>query len=110
MFKKFRVNRNLFLFFILFVGIESFNLDKFYFIIDKFIVFYKSFRIDVSDLVYLFELIKSINLKIDNKGYIKRFFCNFFDILFINGFNVKFFGDNFIFFVNLGYVFKDYKK
>lgn len=108
--KKFRANRNSPLPFIPLIGIENPNLDKLYPIIDKLIAPYKSFRVDVSDLVYLSEPTKSVNLKIDNKGYIKRLSRNFFDTLSINGFNVKSFSDTFISLANLGYIPKDYKK
>lgn len=108
--KKFRANRNSPAPFVLLSTIENPNLDKLYPVVDKIVSPYKSFRIDASDLVYLFEPTKSINLKIDDKGYIKRLSRSLFDTLDLNGFSVKSFGDNFISLANLGYVPKDYKK
>ncbi|UYZ35021.1 hypothetical protein OD350_22680 [Clostridium beijerinckii] len=108
--KKFRANRNSPMPFVLLTSIENPNLDKLYPVVDKIIAPYKSFRIDASDLVYLFEPTKSINLKIDDKGYIRRLSRSLFDILELNGFTVKSFGDSFVSLANLGYLPKDYKK
>lgn len=108
--KKFRANRNSPLPFILLSSVENPNLEKLYAIIDKIIAPYKTFRIDASDLVYLFEPTKTINLKIDDKGYIKRLSRSLNDTLELNGFTIKSFGDNFISLANLGYIPKDYKK
>ena len=108
--KKFRANRNSPVPFIILTAIENPNLDKLYPVVDKIIAPYKSFRIDANDLVYLFDPTKSINLKIDNKGYIKRLSRCLFDTLELNGFSVKSFEDNFVSLANLGYIPKDYKK
>jgi hypothetical protein len=108
--KKFRANRNSPVPFVLLTSIENPNLDKLYSVVDKIIAPYKSFRIDASDLVYLFEPTKSVNLKIDDKGYIKRLSRSLFDTLELNGFSVKSFGDNFVSLANLGFIPKDYKK
>lgn len=108
--KKFRANRNSPAPYVLLTTIDNPSLDKLYPIVDKIIAPYKSFRIDASDLVYLFEPTKSVNLKIDDKGYIKRLSRCLLDTLELNGFSVRSFGDNFISLANLGYVPKDYKK
>lgn len=108
--KKFRANRNSPVPYVLLTTIDNPNLDKLYPVVDKILAPYKSFRIDASDLVYLFEPTKSVNLKIADKGYIKRLSRCLFDTLELNGFSVKSFGDNFISLANLGYVPKDYKK
>lgn len=108
--KKFRANRNSPVPFILLTTIDDPNLDKLYPVVDKIMAPYKSFRIDASDLVYLFEPTKSVNLKIEDRGYIKRLCRCLFDTLELNGFNVKSFDDNFISLANLSYIPKDYKK
>ena len=108
--KKFRANRNSPAPFIMLTAIENPNLDKLYPVVDKIIASYKSFRIDASDLVYLFEPTKSINLKVDNKGYIKRLSRCLSDTLELNGFSVNAFDDSFVSLANLGYIPKDYKK
>lgn len=109
--KKFRANRNSPSPFIPLALVDNPNLDKLYPLIDKVISPYKSFRIDANDLVYLSEPTKSVNLKLDNKGYIKRISRSILDTLSLHGFNVKSVGsDNFISLANLGYVPKDYKK
>ncbi|BCZ49411.1 hypothetical protein psyc5s11_54780 [Clostridium gelidum] len=108
--KKFRANRNSPAPFIMLTAIENPNLDKLYPVVDKIIASYKSFRIDASDLVYLFEPTKSVNLKVDNKGYIKRLSRCLLDTLELNGFSVSTFDDSFVSLANLGYIPKDYKK
>ena len=108
--KKFRANRNSPVPFILLTTIENPNLDKLYPVVDKIIAPYKHFRIDASDLVYLFEPTKTVNLKVDNKGYIKRLSRCLLDTLELNGFSVNTFDDSFISLANLGYIPKDYKK
>ena len=108
--KKFRANRNSPVPFIMLTAIENPNLDKLYPVVDKIIASYKSFRIDASDLVYLFEPTKSVNLKVDNKGYIKRLSRCLLDTLELNGFSANAFDDSFISLANLGYIPKDYKK
>lgn len=108
--KKFRANRNSPIPFVPLTSVENPNLDKFFTVVDKILTPYKSFRINASDLVYLSEPNKSVNLKIDNKGYIKRISRCLFDTLVLNGFNVKSFGDSFISLANLNYISKDYKK
>jgi hypothetical protein len=108
--KKFRANRNSPTPFVLLTTIDNPNLDKLYPVVDKIIASYKSFRIDASDLVHLFEPTKSVVLKIDDKGYIKRLSRCLLDTLDLNGFSVNKFEDNFVSLANLGYLPKDYKK
>ncbi|GAA0079248.1 2'-5' RNA ligase family protein [Clostridium sp. CTA-5] len=108
--KKFRASRNSPMPFIPLGIVDNPNLDKLYPIIKKVISPYKSFRIDATDNVYLHDNTKSINLRIENKGYIKRISRSLKDILILNGFNVKAFDDNFISIANMGYIAKDYKK
>ena len=108
--KKFRANRNSPVPFVLLTTIDNPNLDKLYPVVDKIIASYKSFRVDANDSVYLFEPTKSINLKIDDKGYIKRLSRCLLDTLELNGFSVSSFEDNFVSLASLGFVPKDYKK
>ena len=108
--KKFRANRNSPLPFIPLVSVENPNMDKLCPIIEKLIAPYKSFRIDASNLVTVSESSKSVNLKIDNKGYIKRLSRCFFDSLVLNNFNAKPFNENFVYLANLNYISKDSKK
>lgn len=108
--KKFRANRNSPNPFIPLAMVDTSNLDKICDIVEKNVKQYKTFRIDVSDLVYLSESNKSVNLKIDNKGYIKRLSRSIIESLSLNGFASKSFEENPIVLANLGYVSKDYKK
>lgn len=108
--KKFRTNRNSPQPFIPLISIENPDLDKLYPVVDKLISPYKIFKVDANDIVYPFEQTKSINLKLDNKGYIKRIARDLFDTLSLYGFNIKFFEDNFIVLGNLPYIPKDNKK
>ena len=108
--KKFRANRNSPAPYIPLAIIDNPNLDKLDPILDKIISPYKSFRIDANDLVYLSESTKTVNLKLDNKGYIKRLSRSVYDTLLLYGFNIKPLGENCISLASLGYIPKDYKK
>ncbi len=108
--KKFRANRNSPVPYIPLASIESSNIDKIYPVVDKVLSPYKSFRVDASDMVYIFEPTKTVNLKMDNKGYIKRISRSLSEMLTLNGFNIKSFEDNFISLANLNYISKDNKK
>lgn len=108
--KKFRANRNSPMPFVLLTTIEKPNLDKLYPVVDKIVNSYKSFRINAVDSVYLFEPAKSINLKIEDKGYIKRISRCLLDELELNGFTVSAYEDNFVSLANVSFVPKDSKK
>jgi len=108
--KKFRANRNSPMPFVLLTALEKPNLDKLYPVLDKIVNSYKSFRINASDSVYLFEPAKSVNLKIENKGYIKRLSRCLLDQLELNGFAATNFEDNFVSLANVSYIPKDSKK
>ncbi|AOR24841.1 hypothetical protein [Clostridium taeniosporum] len=108
--KKFRGNRNSPLPFIPLCILDNPNLDKLYPMIKKIISPYKFFRIDALDSVYVCDSSRSVNLRIDNKGYIKRISRSLSDMLILSGFNVKTFESNFVSLSNLGYISKDHKK
>lgn len=108
--KKFRANRNSPMPFVLLTTLEKPNLEKLYPVLDKIVNSYKSFRINASDSVYLFEPAKSVNLKIEDKGYIKRLSRCLLDQLELNGFTVTNFEDNFVSLANVSYIPKDSKK
>ena len=108
--KKFRANRNSPAPHIPLALVDNPNIDKLQPILDKIISPYKSFRIDADDLVYLSEPTKTVNIKLENKGYIKRLSRLICDTLSLHGFNIKSLGDNFISLANIGYIPKDYKK
>lgn len=108
--KKFRANRNSPMPFVLLTTVEKPNLDKLYPVVDKIVNSYKSFRIDANDSVSLFEPTKSVNLKIEDKGYIKRLSRCLLDQLELNGFAVSNFEENFVSLANVSYIPKDSKK
>ena len=108
--KKFRANRNSPMPFVLLTTVENPNLDKLCPVVDKIIHPYKSFRINAVDSVCLFEPAKSINLKIEDKGYIKRISRCLLDELELNGFTVSAYEDIFVSLANVNYVPKDSKK
>ena len=108
--RKFRTNRNSPQPFIPLISIENPDLDKLYPLVDKLIAPYKTFRVNANDTVYPLDQTKSINLRLDNKGYIKRLSRSICDTLSLHGFNIKTLGENFISLANLGYIPKDYKK
>lgn len=108
--KKFRTARNSPQPFIPLLSIENPNFDKLTPIVNKLIAPYKTFKVDANDFVYFLDQTKSINLKLDNKGYIKTISRTLYDTLVLYGFNVKLFDDNFVFLGSTPYMHKDAKK
>ncbi len=108
--KKFRTTRNSAQPFIPLVSIENPNFDKLTPLVNKIISPYKIFKVNANDLVYPYEQTKSVNLKLDNKGYIKTISRNLYDTLLLNGFTVKPFEENFVYLGSIPCAPKDNKK
>lgn len=70
--------------------IENPNIDKLDEVVLKLIKPYKKFKIELTgDIQYHDPSNKSISLKIENKGYIKKIHRSLNDILKLNGFTIK---------------------
>ena len=70
--KRFRANRNSPIPYIPLEVIENPNIDKLNTVMDKILKPYKNFKVELSSTVTLCDSNKTLNLKIENIGYIKK--------------------------------------
>ena len=87
--KRFRANRNSPIPYIPLEVIENPNIDKLNTVMDKILKPYKNFKVELSSTVSLCDSNKTLNLKIENIGYIKKIDRLIADNLKLYGFNVK---------------------
>lgn len=109
--KKYKGNRNSPIPYIPLEVIENPNLDKLNIVIDKVLKPYKNFKIELSSTVIVCNSNKTLNLKIENMGYIKKIDRLLGDNLKMHGFNLK--GNNndlHLSLANINYINKDNKK
>ncbi len=109
--KKYRANRNSPIPYIPLEVIENPNIDKLNTVIDKILKPYKNFKVELSSTVTLCDSNKTLNLKIEKIGYIKKLNRLIGDNLKLHGFNVK--NDNadiHLSLANINYVNRDNKK
>lgn len=88
--KKFRANRNSPTPFIALDVIDSPNIEKITPVIEKVLKPYKQFKVQLSDNVSICDSLKTLNLEIENRGYIKKIYTALTDIFELHGLNVKF--------------------
>lgn len=109
--KKYRANRNSPIPYIPLEIIENPNIDKLNTVIDKILKPYKNFKVELSSTVTLCESNKTLNLKIEKIGYIKKLDRLISDNLKLYGFNIK--NDNtdlHLALANINYINRDNKK
>ena len=99
--KKYRANRNSPIPYIPLEVIENPNIDKLNTVMDKILKPYKNFKVELSSTVTLCDSNKTLNLKIEKIGYIKKLDRLIADNLKMHGFNVK---------NDINYINKDNKK
>lgn len=87
--RKFKIGRNIPSLHIPLEAIENPNLEKLDDLILDIIKPYKRFKIEMGDDLYFNEPFKSFNLKVENKGYIKRLARIINTDLRLHGFNTK---------------------
>lgn len=87
--KKHRLYKNLPTLHITLEVIDNPNLDKLDEILQKIIQPYKKFKVELSDIICFGDPYKSINLKVESKGYIKRLTRRINDTLKLYGFSVR---------------------
>ena len=87
--KKFRANRNSPAPYIPLEVIENPNIDKLDVVVDKIIKPYKNFKVQLSQEVSISETNKTLNMKIQDVGYIRRINRLVNDTLRLHGFNVQ---------------------
>lgn len=110
--KKFKANRNYPLPHIILEVIENPNINKLDPVIDKIIKPYKNFKVKLFNEVSISESNKTLNIKIDDVGYIKRIARLTEDTLKLHGFNINSISDGSlsILVANLNNIPKDIKK
>ena len=111
--KKFRANRNSPIPYIPLQIVENPNIDKLNLVIDKIIKPYKYFKVELASNVSVSDTRKTLNLQIQDVGYIKRLNRVLTDNLKLYGFNVKSLGsadDMHLALANINYFNKDTKK
>ncbi|WP_061316669.1 2'-5' RNA ligase family protein [Clostridium botulinum] len=87
--KKYKIYRNLPMLHITFEVIEDPNINKLEEVIEKIIKPYKKFKVEINGAICFDPPYKSVNLKIENKGYIMRLARIINDTLKLHGFKVR---------------------
>lgn len=87
--KKYRANRNSPIPYIPLEILENPNVDKLNTVVDKIVKPYKHFKVEVSPKVSISDASRTLNIKIEDRGYIKRLNRLLSDTLQLHGFNVK---------------------
>ena len=111
--KKFKANRNSSIPYIPLEIIENPNIDKLNELVDKIIKPYKYFKVELSQQVNICDTTRTLNLKIQDVGYIKRLSRIISDTLKMHGFNVKDLNnekDMHLTMANINYLNKDNRK
>lgn len=109
--KKYRANRNSPIPYIPLEVIENPNIDKLNTVMDKILKPYKNFKVELSSTVTLCDSNKTLNLKIEKIGYIKKLDRLISDNLKMHGFNIKSDNDDLhLSLANINYLNKDNKK
>lgn len=111
--KKFRANRNSPTPYIPLEVVENPNIDKLDLVLEKIVKPYKHFKVQLSTQVSISEANKTLNVSIEDRGYIKRLNRLINDTLKLHGFITKDFNIDLsmhISLATLNYVPKDMKK
>ncbi|WP_040214697.1 2'-5' RNA ligase family protein [Clostridium polynesiense] len=87
--RKYKLYRNLPTLHITLEIIEDPDLNKLDEILYKIFKPYKRFKVELSDIICFDEPHKSVNLKVESKGYIKRIARSVNETLKLHGFNVR---------------------
>ena len=87
--KKYKLYKNLPTLHITLEIIENPNIEKLDQILTKIISPYKKFKVELKDAICFGEPYKSVNLKVENMGYIKRLCRCINDTLKLHGFHVR---------------------
>lgn len=109
--KKFRANRNIITPNILLEVLDNPNLDRLDTVMEKITKPYKNFKVELSNKVSVCEGNKTVNVKLEDVGYIKRLNRVIHDTLKLHSFNLKtnsFYNNNITISVaNLNYISRD---
>lgn len=87
--RKYKIYRNLPVLHITLEIVGDPDMNKLDEIVSKILKPYKKFKVEVSDVICFDEPYKSVNLKVENKGYINRLARILNDTLKLHGFDVR---------------------
>ncbi len=87
--KRYRLYKNLPTLHITLDIIEDPDINKLDEVLNKMLKPYKKFKVELMDMMYFDEPHKSLNIKVESKGYIKRLARSINENLKLHGFNVK---------------------
>jgi 2'-5' RNA ligase len=87
--RKYKIYKNLPVLHITLEIIGDPDMDKLDEIVSKILKPYKKFKVEVSDVICFDEPYKSVNLKVENKGYINRLARILNETLKLHGFDVR---------------------
>lgn len=87
--KKFRANRNSPIPYIVLGALDNPNIDKLHPVLEKILKPYKKFKVELCDSVSVSETMKTVNLKIEHMGYIKKISRVINDTFKLYGFNIS---------------------
>lgn len=87
--KKLKANRNLPVPHITLEVIENPNIDKITPIIEKVLKVYKYFKVETDDNIFISDEFRTVNVLLQQRGYIKKIKSSFDDILKLHGFNLR---------------------
>lgn len=88
--KKFRANRTSPTPFIALDIIDTPNIEKITPVIEKVLKPYKQFKVQLCDNVSISDSLRTLNLEVENRGYIKKIYTALTDSFELHGLNVKF--------------------
>lgn len=109
--KKFRANRNSPIPHITLEVLDNPNTEKLNVVVEKILHPYKYFKVELCDNVSISESMRTLNLEIEDKGYIKRLSRLLTDTLSLYGFNLRPKEDSMaIALANMNYIPKEPKK
>lgn len=92
--KKFKANRNSPTPFIALNVIDTPNIEKVSQVIEKVLKPYKKFKVELNNSIAISEPLKTVNLKLQNRGYIKKIHLSLKENFELNGLSVKFTADD----------------
>lgn len=91
--KKFKANRHSPIPFIALNVIDTSNIEKVSQVVEKVIKPYKKFKVELNNNVSVSESLKTVNLQIQDRGYIKKIYSALKENFELNGLNVKYTAD-----------------
>lgn len=111
--KKYRANRNSPVPYIPLEIVDNPNIEKLDLLVEKILKPYKDFKVKFEPKIFVSEITKTLNVKIDDTGYIKRLNRLFNDTFHLHGFHPKNIANTsamYMSIANLNYISNDMKN